>query len=403
MSWRAAEIEHLAGGGVELLHLQRFVEDDDAVGRVFDDFIREVLGLFLQIGQAHRNLGLAVEHGDGLVAAGVVAAASAVQLVLGLVLAHLVQDFLDRLRAGHRSPHADVAVRLGQRVRVGLIDGEIAVRRVAVDRRRPADGAAVFVHRRTADAASHAGGHLDEALFQPALADLAQRADAVVDAVDGDVGVVGRAALHRAQDAARRREQARLAAGFGVGRGLDRHTFAFHPRGQLLKGQREIDDAGILRRFVLLRDAGADENRRRVGMERLERLAVRLHRGKHRRQTADGLREIFADEQVDRVAAGGDDDVVVAALAHLVVDGLDRRRARPPSPRHRQSPARAAPFPSRRWWRRDNWPRTRARRWRRPGGPTRSARGRRRCRCGSPWRSADRRRSTGRRGCIRPR
>ena len=91
---------------------------------------------------------------------------------------------------------ANVAVRLGKGVRVGRIDGEIAIRRVAVDRRCPAHGAAVSVHRRTADAASHAGGHLDKALFQAAFTDFTQRADTVVDAVYGYVGVIGRAALH---------------------------------------------------------------------------------------------------------------------------------------------------------------------------------------------------------------
>ena len=51
------------------------------------------------VGQAHLDLGQALPDGDGVVAAGVVAAGAAVELVLGAVLVHAREDLLELLVA----------------------------------------------------------------------------------------------------------------------------------------------------------------------------------------------------------------------------------------------------------------------------------------------------------------
>ena len=70
-------------GRVDLLYLQRFVEDEDAVCRVVDDRIGEGFRLAEQVRQAHRDFGLALIDRNGLFAAGIVAAGAAVELLLG--------------------------------------------------------------------------------------------------------------------------------------------------------------------------------------------------------------------------------------------------------------------------------------------------------------------------------
>ena len=81
--------DDLGEHGVRKLDIQGFVDDDDRVGGMLDDVVREARGLFHEEGEAHRDRGLALEDGLGFVAASRVAAGGTVQLVFFGTLAHL--------------------------------------------------------------------------------------------------------------------------------------------------------------------------------------------------------------------------------------------------------------------------------------------------------------------------
>jgi len=55
----------------------------------------------------------------------------------------------------------------------------------------------------------------------------------------------------------------------------------------------------------------------------LDVLAMRLHRGEHIGQILQGNGKILLNEQVDRVTAGGNDDVLVILAQHALIFGLD--------------------------------------------------------------------------------
>ena len=82
------DIHKLHSRLVYLLHFKGFVKHDNGVWRIFYDGIGEAFRLFLKERQAHGKIRLSVEHRHGLFAAGIIAAASAVQLVLRTSLAH---------------------------------------------------------------------------------------------------------------------------------------------------------------------------------------------------------------------------------------------------------------------------------------------------------------------------
>ena len=58
----------------------------------------------------------------------------------------------------------------------------------------------------------------------------------------------------------------------------------------------------------------------------LDILAVRLHRRQHIGKAGKGGRIVFLDEQIDRMAAGGDDHIAVFVAHHPFVFCLDNRR-----------------------------------------------------------------------------
>ena len=119
------------------------------LGEVLMMVSEKLSAFWVRKGRAHVDIGLALVHGDGLLTAGVVAAGTAVELLLGGVLAHLLEDFLDFLFTGHLAVQADEAVVLNQILAVGLGHLEVLGAGVAVHR----DG----VGDRTAALTLHAG------------------------------------------------------------------------------------------------------------------------------------------------------------------------------------------------------------------------------------------------------
>ena len=84
-----ADVEHLQRRAVELLNLQILVDDNDAAGHVIEYLIAEALGFVHDKGQTHAVVCFAAVDGDCLVAAGVVAAGAAVELVALCIFAEL--------------------------------------------------------------------------------------------------------------------------------------------------------------------------------------------------------------------------------------------------------------------------------------------------------------------------
>ena len=78
------------------------------------------------VGEAHIGVGQAGEHGVGVVDAGVVAAGAAVEQVLGLELAHAVQDVVDILERGGLAHGLDVGHVLAGEIEVlVLLEGPV--------------------------------------------------------------------------------------------------------------------------------------------------------------------------------------------------------------------------------------------------------------------------------------
>src|SRR5699024_10963150 len=97
---RAREAEALLRRAVELADVEVPVGDERDVGRGGEHDLGERLRALTHVRDAHGQLGLALIDGDGLLAAGVVAAHASVELLLGRLLAGLAQDRADDLLAG---------------------------------------------------------------------------------------------------------------------------------------------------------------------------------------------------------------------------------------------------------------------------------------------------------------
>ena len=75
--------------------------------------------------------------------------------------------------------------------------------------------------------------------------------------------------------------------------------------------------------FVFFRNAGTDEDRLCAGNPFFDIDTVCLHRGNDVRQIFQRLREMLLNQQVDRVTAGGDDNIPSVFLQHPFVFFLD--------------------------------------------------------------------------------
>ena len=89
---RILDAENLAGSLVDLLDLQLLADGDDAFRRDVDDLLGVGLGTLFHIWHAHADLSAALIDGDGLVAAGAVAAQAAVELIRRTEFAHFAQN-----------------------------------------------------------------------------------------------------------------------------------------------------------------------------------------------------------------------------------------------------------------------------------------------------------------------
>ena len=89
---RILDAENLASRFVDLLDLQLFADSDNALRGDVDDLLGVGLCTLFHIWHAHADLSAALIDGDGLVAAGAVAAQTAVELIRRAEFAHFAQD-----------------------------------------------------------------------------------------------------------------------------------------------------------------------------------------------------------------------------------------------------------------------------------------------------------------------
>ncbi len=126
------------------------------------------------VGQAHLDLGQALPDGDGVVAAGVVAAGPAVELVLGAVLVHAREDLPELLRRRHVVEALVERLEGAREVDVGVL-GDVGLpgRRVEAGlagARHGADVRAALEHRLlAAEAGAHDAALAAEDVQQPRL------------------------------------------------------------------------------------------------------------------------------------------------------------------------------------------------------------------------------------------
>ena len=163
--------------------------------------------------------------------------------------------------------------------------------------------------------------------MQLAVFNVLESGDTVFDTVDGQIGVAGRVLFHGLENAAGGWEETCAGVLIGIPLLFQRDLFFIQPLGQFLKGHDRVHNTLVMLGLVLFGHAGADENRLCLRHTALDIRAVGLHGRLHVRQIFQRFRVIFLDQQVDGVAAGGDQNIPLFFLEHPFVFPLDHGSA----------------------------------------------------------------------------
>ena len=99
----------------------------------------------------------------------------------------------------------------------------------------------------------------------------------------------------------------------------------FQPVGQLFKGQHGVRKALIMLRLILFGNAGTDKDHLRIGHSFLDIFAVSLHGREHIGQIGQLRRKIFLNQQIDRMATGGNQNIPVSLPQKPLIFGLHDR------------------------------------------------------------------------------
>ena len=188
-----------------------------------------------------------------LIPASLIAAGAAVELILRLRLAHLLEDSLYLKLAGHHAVNADITVLAVHLLLRQVPDVKIIFAGIVTDRLEVPHGtAAEFFHDGTAYTAPHAGRHLNEAVAEITLLNILERLYAVIHAVNRHICISRSIAVHGFEYAAGGRKKSGTAV-FILCHTLFRHgVFTLKPKRQLLKGQHAVRIAGEALRLILL-------------------------------------------------------------------------------------------------------------------------------------------------------
>ena len=118
--------------------------------------------------------------------------------------------------------------------------------------------------------------------------------------------------VHAADDAAGGREETGTVMAV-VGGILKGDPFRLKPLFQLLEGDRQVNQpVAVLLDLILFGDAGPDKDDMGVGILLFDELGVGVHRGVDRRVVVEALGMVFLDQPGDRMAAGGDNQLLPA-------------------------------------------------------------------------------------------
>ena len=222
----------------------------------------------------------------------------------------------------------DVGKMLPELQRAGLLHFKILRSRI------PGNGDIVLhghpvvpLHYRAANAAALAGGHFNKALVDLSFPDILQGSHAVLHSVQSQIGVFRISLCHGPQHTAGGGEKS--GPGFLL-RLHDRsrlHLLPLHPEGQLFKGKYRIHNAFVVLSLILFCHTGTNKDGSGIGDSSFNIRAVGLHGRDHIRQAVEQIRIVLLDQQIDGMAAGGDDHIPVILPDHPLIFGLDHRSA----------------------------------------------------------------------------
>ena len=203
----------------------------------------------------------------------------------------------------------------------GLSHVEVLLARIGGDGNVVLDGggAVVLLHDGAADAAAYAGRHFNEALMDAAAFNILEGGDAVLHAVQGEIGIAGGVLGHGLENTAGGGEKAGAAFGGVVHFLFKGDPFGLEPVGQLLKGQDRIHEPLIMLRLVLLGHARPNEDGLGSRHPLFDIRAVCLHGGHNVRKVFQRRGVVFLDQQIDRMTAGGDDDIPILLAEHPLI------------------------------------------------------------------------------------
>ncbi len=232
-----------------------------------------------RVRQAHLDLGQALPDGDGVVAAGVVAAGPAVELVLGAALVHAREDLLELLLRRHVVEALVERRERAREVDVGVLGDRLLPRDpVEAGLAGAGDGAdvrAALEHRLlAAEAGAHdaalAAEDVQQARLGVAVLEVGDRVDEVLTAVGAhdvaaqQVLVEVRRLEHAARDGEEGAEAAvrRVEVLAGLLAPAEAHAARGEQGAELHVGERRVDLALelLVARLALLGDAGPDEH-----------------------------------------------------------------------------------------------------------------------------------------------
>ena len=298
------------------------VDDDDAGGDVLDEGGALAFEALAQEGVAHGGLGLAGDHRGGEVAARLVAAGAAVELVGVGVLADGGEGLAEHGLVGPGVVGAGVVGRDGADDAHGDLApdarargaGQFARADNGVERR------AAGAHGGAVHAAAVAGERLDE--DERARGRVGNPADAVDvgEARRGKEarlrpGGVAERVVHAALEGVEAALLGRPERELGLGRWRDEEPARREKLGEVGEGAGEVQDVGVAVGLVLLGRAGAEEDDGGLAPEgAAQRLGVRLDGRVERRDARRQLRVVLADV-VDGGGAGRRDPEAGGMLA----------------------------------------------------------------------------------------
>ena len=162
----------------------------------------------------------------------------------------------------------------------------------------------IFLHHRTADTTAGADRHFDETVAELPVFDIFQRGNTVFRSVDHHIGIAGGVLRHGFQDTAGGGEVTGKTLIVRDDLFLRCDVFGLQPLGELFKRQYRVDDTAALFRFILFCHAWSDEYGFCLRMAPFDIHTMGMHRCYNISQIFEQGREIFADQQVYRMAAG---------------------------------------------------------------------------------------------------